>query len=715
MGYPIYHSQYTAAQIEAAIGKGPRVNASGYWEVWNISTGAYESTSVGAGVQPPTVVTQVSQMTNHGYVYIYNGSESGYQAGYWYYWNGSAWTAGGAYQVAATDKTLAVSDAAADAKVTGDKIGELKSALMEYGVVDYIKQYGTFTSRTINKVTFTWNASNTVCSVVSDGASSNLALTNIINGNKAAYPFLENGARFRVYVNTTDTNIRVGVLFVKNSATIASTYITTKDNFTVPDDYDTALIRVEVPSGKTVNGTISVQMVNYDLLGELYDYFDAVCQGLVFNRTILTSCDLNDLTNASDLGVWIMTDANTYTHAPTGVATAFLFIFKTGTATLQIIVTYSGFGLYKRRKLGNAAWEDWQVITSGNVYNFNEYNESYTIESLSPSFTTDTNAYLAPSGDTSNRTVEIVSALTNLGVCRLGKGDYYVKNLEMPDGTQIIGSGYGTRIICIGTTDGYAIKPGDYCKVGDCHIVGALSSISLSSTVGGRHGILWQGNYTEDETPAHQPKKAILENLWIDHFTGGAITCYDTGFGTFNCIEATNIYCENCNVGINLSYWSEFHKFTNVRTPSCYYGCINNGGNNVFVNCDFSTCKLAYLMDNSQSQSPNNSHGSCIGCVFNHTDSNSGVGIKILNCPNGYIFNGCQIFYSQIQIEDSNGIVISGSNFGNTNCIITINGGGAILFANNMHQAAPTISITNNTKVHFENCYVRDTGAVVSN
>lgn len=128
MGYPIYHSQYTAAQIEAAIGKGPRVNASGFWEVWNVSNGAYESTGVGAGVTPPTVVTQASQMTNHGYIYIYNGSETGYTAGYWYYWDGSAWTAGGAYQVAATDPTLSIAGAAADAKATGDAVGELKSA-----------------------------------------------------------------------------------------------------------------------------------------------------------------------------------------------------------------------------------------------------------------------------------------------------------------------------------------------------------------------------------------------------------------------------------------------------------------------------------------------------------------------------------------------------------------------------------------------------------
>ena len=47
MGYPIYHSQYTAAQIEASIGKTPRIKAATRtWEIWDIATSAYVDTGV---------------------------------------------------------------------------------------------------------------------------------------------------------------------------------------------------------------------------------------------------------------------------------------------------------------------------------------------------------------------------------------------------------------------------------------------------------------------------------------------------------------------------------------------------------------------------------------------------------------------------------------------------------------------------------------------
>lgn len=52
------------------------------------------------------VARTASQMTEPDQVYIYVGSETGYTAGNWYYYNGSAWTSGGTYGGAVTSTTF---------------------------------------------------------------------------------------------------------------------------------------------------------------------------------------------------------------------------------------------------------------------------------------------------------------------------------------------------------------------------------------------------------------------------------------------------------------------------------------------------------------------------------------------------------------------------------------------------------------------------------
>ena len=51
----------------------------------------------------PLVASTVAGMTDHDKVYVYTGSETGYNSGHWYYWNGSAWTDGGIYNSTAMD------------------------------------------------------------------------------------------------------------------------------------------------------------------------------------------------------------------------------------------------------------------------------------------------------------------------------------------------------------------------------------------------------------------------------------------------------------------------------------------------------------------------------------------------------------------------------------------------------------------------------------
>lgn len=86
-----------------------------------------------AAVGSPLVAATVADMTETTKIYVYVGSEAGYTAGDWYYWDGAAWTDGGIYNSAAvqTDTTLSVAGMAADAKAAGDAIGANSSDITD--------------------------------------------------------------------------------------------------------------------------------------------------------------------------------------------------------------------------------------------------------------------------------------------------------------------------------------------------------------------------------------------------------------------------------------------------------------------------------------------------------------------------------------------------------------------------------------------------------
>jgi hypothetical protein len=136
------------------------------------------------------------------------------------------------------------------------------------------------------------------------------------------------------------------------------------------------------------------------------------------------------------------------------------------------------------------------------------------------------------------------------------------------------------------------------------------------------------------------------------------------------------------------------------------YGCINNGGNNVFVNCGFTGNKTGFLIDNSEGQSPNNSHGSVIGSTINHSGKNEGIGIHILGATSGYVFSGCQLFFSKIVIENSHGIQINSTNFGK-NIEISVKGGLLVSFDDAIFTTMPKITVEDSKLVKFTNCYTR--------
>ena len=309
-----------------------------------------------------------------------------------------------------------------------------------------------------------------------------------------------------------------------------------------------------------------------------------------------------------------------------------------------------------------------------------------------------------------DRTKEIEKMLFETGVCHLGSGDFYVQNLMMPENSMIVGNGAATRLILPDSVDeGYVVNLKTCCTVKDVFFVGSSVDITLTEQPGERHGIVFED--PSEKPGSEAPSYGTIENCHFRGFSGGAITCRRTGYDYNDSMNVSDCWITNCGVGINIPFWSEFHRFTNVSVMGCWYGCINNGGNNMFANCNFSGNEMGLLMDNSRKQSRNETHGSMIGCVFNHSGHNQGTGIKILGTRNGFIFSGCQVFYSKIELDDVHGTVFDSFNFGRHEKI-NITGGGTALFTNCIFGTAPEVTITDNEYTKFVNCYLRSGEAV---
>lgn len=315
--------------------------------------------------------------------------------------------------------------------------------------------------------------------------------------------------------------------------------------------------------------------------------------------------------------------------------------------------------------------------------------------------------FLPSTQDETDRTAEIQQMLETYGTCQLGNGIYVTSGIQMPEGSSLMGIGYATKLLLREDLQaGYTVKLNSFCTVKDLAVLGSREEIILPETVGDRHGLAFVGTATLQDWQT-QIRNSIIADCYCSGFTGGGITCTDTGYHIRSSMTVSNCHVFNCGAGINISHYSEYHMFTNVKCAKCGYGCINNGGNNVFVNCGFNSNRVGFLIDNSQRQSPNSAHGSAVGCTFNHTNGNGGIGIQILGAKPGYSFTGCQLFYSLIVLENSDNILFDALNAGRL-VKISVKGGGLTMFTNCAFMNMPEeIRVEDNDQVKFINCFTK--------
>lgn len=388
---------------------------------------------------------------------------------------------------------------------------------------------------------------------------------------------------------------------------------------------------------------------------------------------------------------------------------------------------------YRSKKFGE--WSAWrnvgggggQTITITQEVSRDTYNNSYS-GSVSPTITTDTNGWLQPvdteSADETGKTdmtSAIMAMLTSTGYCHLAPGIFYVSgNIDMPAGSMIEGCGKQTIIRLLQSVQsGYIVRMHTKSTLKNVCLSGGYSALDVSSSsIGGRRGINYIGNRDGQSTGVTPATCTLcqIEGCWFENLDSGFYG-YNAGGGLQEGVEMVNCYFSRCKAGINIDYWTEYCKFTNCVTFQCHFGCINNGGNNVFMACTFHGV-IGFIIDNSSGDKQNEAHGSVIGCTFNHIDNmnpltplGGGYGVKVIDTEAGFIFANCQFWYSKIYVESSKGVQFSDCELGGSPAIET-SGNDTVFFHGCVFQSAPSVNAYSPTK--FDDCYTYAGNAVTN-
>ncbi len=293
--------------------------------------------------------------------------------------------------------------------------------------------------------------------------------------------------------------------------------------------------------------------------------------------------------------------------------------------------------------------------------------------------------------DESDRTDEILSIIEEKGYVKLGEGEFVINDLKMKPNSTIEGIGGGRTVIKTSKANSSAIILNTNCTIDNLSIKGLSKSVPES--IGESCGLLIDGKKT------NTIENIVITRVKIEGFDKAGLYGFETGYECENSLSMSNCEITGCYIGLLIGKYFEYGRYTNILIWNNKCGCVNNAGNNNFVNCTFTKNEIGFKMTSDQA---NGGHGSCSSCSFNHSNGGTGNAICVEGTKNSFTFSSCQIWFGRIEISNSKGILFSACTLGGGE--IFIEGDNKQVFIeSSIFQSTPNIE---GEGVILRNCYL---------
>lgn len=288
----------------------------------------------------------------------------------------------------------------------------------------------------------------------------------------------------------------------------------------------------------------------------------------------------------------------------------------------------------------------------------------------------------------------------NSRMCILEAGTHTInRTLKMGYGSSLVGTNYNTCILKPSDSnfDLIRIENVQRTLISNIHLEGLVQNIG-SNPEGFGSGIRVEGTGSV--------RYNIIDKCQIHGFQGGGIVLNNNSYWVADSLTITNCEIWRNYAGIWTLPKAEYNRVSNCMLYSNYIGVLNDGGNNTFVNCDLTENQVGFYIDANATM--NNGHGSLIGCTINHSNSNAGYAFIMREIVNGFIIDGCNIWFGKILVSGSKGVMFSNCLIGRaaTPIIQTDGNTGLVLFNGCAFYETPTI--TGTTPPTIRNCFTFD-------